>query len=308
MVAFAVAHLTRGTLSSHGRFNDYAIFFGVDGLTRPAVAVVLGLAGVATAGPFGAALALAPFVGAAAALRRPKGLLEPGPPAPWAELSTALGWLLLGTGSMAMLLNGGTVAVDLLASPSQQDAAGVFLNGLVVSRIPLFLFQAVLASLLPNLAHLASSNHWAAFRSALFRLLVAVAAFGVVAVVGAAVLGPPVIERVFGSTQVLSASDLALLTASSVVMMAAATLSQAMIAMEGHARMAVGWLLAFITFVVVTLVAGPDLFFRVEIGLLAGSTVGLLWCSVAVGFDVRARRRAHEVALPEELADLMLQP
>ena len=40
------------------------------------------------------------------------------------------------------------VAVGILA-PAGDPATGQFLNGLQLSRIPLFLFQAVLASLLP---------------------------------------------------------------------------------------------------------------------------------------------------------------
>ena len=165
LAAFAAGHLTRGTLSSNGRFRGYALFFGLDGLSRVVLAGLLAVAGVAVAGPYGVVAAIAPFIGVGAGLVGQRGLLEPGPPAEWSELTRALGWLLAGTASLALIVQGGTIAVDVLAAPDEAEAAGVFLNGLVIARIPLFLFQAVLASLLPRLSRLAGSGQLDEFRS-----------------------------------------------------------------------------------------------------------------------------------------------
>jgi O-antigen/teichoic acid export membrane protein len=46
LAAFAAGHLTRGTLSSHGRFGAYALFFATDGVARVVAAGVLGVAAV----------------------------------------------------------------------------------------------------------------------------------------------------------------------------------------------------------------------------------------------------------------------
>ena len=46
---------------------------------------------------------------------------QPGPPAPWNEVTQNLGWLLIGTFFAAGLLNAGPVAASLLADDSQAD-------------------------------------------------------------------------------------------------------------------------------------------------------------------------------------------
>jgi hypothetical protein len=60
--------------------------------------------------------------------------------------------------------------------------------------------------------------------------------------------------------------------------------------------MAIGWLVAFVTFVVVTAL-GEDLFLRVELGLLAASAVAFVWM-VAFLLE-RLRHHAHLDAVPE---------
>ncbi|MCC5953284.1 MAG: hypothetical protein JJU45_14415 [Acidimicrobiia bacterium] len=302
---FCAGHLARGTLSSHGRFRNYALFFGVDGLTRVIAAVALFALGVAAVGPYGAVLAAAPFVAVGIALAGQRGLLEPGPPASWQELSKALGWLLLGTSSLALVVNGGTIAVQLLATDGERDAAGVFLNGLQVARIPLFLFQAVLASLLPRLSRLATRGDLDAFASTLARLVGAIAACGVVATAAAFLVGPHLVELLFGSETVLGGRDLALLAATFVAIMVAISLDQALIALGGHAQMALGWLLALATFVGVTAL-GNDLFLRVELGLLAASVVAVVWQASWLTWRRRSHATPELVSMAEAAAEAPL--
>lgn len=302
LAGFAAGHLTRGTLSSNGRFRSYALFFGVDGVARVVLAAGLAIAGVAVAGPYGAVLAVAPFLGVAAGLVGQHGLLEPGPEARWQELTRALGWLLAGTVSLALIVQGGTIAVDLLAAPGESEAAGVFLNGLVIARIPLFLFQAVLASLLPRLSRLASSGQLTAFQATLTRLVMAILAVGVVTTLAATLVGPLVIETVFGADSVLGARDLGLLSATFILIMAAVCLDQALIALSGHKLMALGWVLSLAVFVGVTAL-GDDLFLRVELGLLAASVVACAWMATWLALRLRRHPRALEVSLAEAVAE-----
>jgi O-antigen/teichoic acid export membrane protein len=306
LLGFCAGHLTRGTLSSHHRFGAYAAFFGADGLSRMALAAVFGAVGVSAVGVYGLVFAITPFIGIGVAMARQRGLLEDGPEAPWHELTKALGWLLLGTASLSLLLQGGTIAVDWLASPSQAEAAGVFTNGLQTARIPLFLFQAVLAALLPKLSRLATTRDYDAFLVSLRRLVFTILALGLVATIAAAALGPFFTEIVFHSDYQLGARDLALLAASFVVIMATICVDQALVALTSHPRMALGWLLALITFVVVTAL-GNDLFLRVELGLLCASLTAFAWMTLNLFERLRHHGRVHALDLSEAVAELPIQ-
>jgi O-antigen/teichoic acid export membrane protein len=306
LVGFCAGHLVRGTLSSHGRFRAYGVFFGVDGLARPVGAGVLAAAAVTAVGPWGLVVVVAPFLASGVSLIGQRGLLTPGPEAPWVELTRALGWLLVGSISTALLINGGVLAVELLATPAQEAAAGVFLSGLLIARIPLFLFQAVLASLLPKLSHLVGRGLYVEFSAALRRLVLAVSVVGAVAVVVAVAIGPQVVDLFFGSTATLGSRDLGLLTAAAVILMLGVALGQGVIALGGHWRFAVGWLLALVVFVAVTAM-GDDLFLRVEIGMVVSSLAGAAWMLVFAVYGVRHHRRVADVDLAEAMAETPLQ-
>ena len=305
LFTFCVGHLTRGTLSSHGRFGAYGIFFSIDGLFRLVAAAALALAAVAMVGAYGLALALSPLIAAGIALIRQRGLLEAGPEAKWSELSRALGWLLAGTVSIALIQQGGTVAVQVLATDDEEAAAGVFLNGLVLARIPLFMFQAVLASLLPKLSHLAGAGHLDEFTTALRRLVAVILGFGAVAVVLAATIGPAVASKVFAGETGLTGRDLGLLAASVIMIIAAICLDQALIALSGHSRMAIGWMLALVVFVVV-IALGDDLFLRVELGMLAASVVAFVWMWAWLAERLRHHAKGREIDLAEAAAELQM--
>ena len=300
---FCVGHLTRGTLSSHHRFGRYGAFFSVDGLVRVVLAAVLGFLGVLAAGPWGLVMAITPFVAVTLALWHQKGLLEPGPDAPWRELTQNLGWLLLGTSSISLVVQGGTIAVGRLATSSQQAAAGQFLNGLQTARIPLFLFQAILASLLPKLSRQAETGHLQEFTTGLRRLVLAILGLGMIAVAAAAVLGPTVIRLVFGTQSALTRWDLALLALAYIIIMATICIDQGLVALYAHSRMAIGWFCALLVFIGVTL-AGTQLFQRVEVGLLSSAVFAFCWMLVCLWLGLRRHRGIHAIELADALADL----
>jgi O-antigen/teichoic acid export membrane protein len=311
LFGFCAGHLSRGVLSSHHRFGAYARFFSVDGITRVLLCASLALLGVKAAGAYGLLLAASLFVGVGAALIGQRGLMDHGPAAPWSELTRNLGWLLLGTGSISLVVQSGTIAVDILATPDQQAAAGVFLNGLTTARIPLFLFQAILASLLPKLSRLAGTGHFDEFIGSLRRLVLLILAVGVVTTAVAGLLGPTFISVVYGApnqtggvpAMPLTGRDLALLAAAFILIMATICLDQALIALRGHSRMAIGWMIAFLTFVGVTAL-GSDLYLRVELGLLAASVVAFVWMSAFLTERLRHHVRLSAVGEAEALAEL----
>ena len=278
LVGYAFEYLVRGVLAGNDRFGPYGWLLGAEAGSRLLAAAVLALLGVTTAGPYGLVLGLAPFVGVAFGLLRPTGLAPPGPPAPWRELTRALGWLLAASLLAQALINLGPVLVKVLAPAKDEQITSAFLASLVVSRVPVFMFQAVQAAFLPKLAGHAGSGEATRLAADTRRLTVAVGILCVVATIGAAVLGPPVVGIAFGEDFALGSRDFALLAAGSSIYLLALTLAQALIALEFQARVALGWLVGVVAFVLgIALVGGIP--FRIEVGFLAGTVAA----TVAMG-------------------------
>ena len=268
--AYCAEHLTRGTLAGNGRFRPYGLLLGLEGILRVLFCTLLAVAGAHIAGLFGLSLVLASYVAVALVLAGRRGLLRPGPHAAWRELSSALGFLLVSSVLTQFLLSVGTLAVTLLAAPSQQAAAGRFLNSRIVAYIPIFLLQAVQAALLPKLAGLAASGRHHEFRKVLAELLLFVMVLAAAAVAGFAVFGPFAASLLFGSGFELGHLDYAILAASCGGFMVAQVLNQALVSLSGYPRATAGWVTGTVVFVVATLL-GTQLFLRVEIALLAAS-------------------------------------
>ena len=329
-VAFAPAHLARGICSGSGRFRDYALIMGSDGVIRILLTVALAIVGITTAGIYGLAIAVSPLFAVAYVWRR--GALKPfpryrstdrraadthegldgylavetheleeleelvpldeGSPAEWNEVTPNLGWLLLGSVFAATLLNAGPITATLLANDNEGDFVTRFSFGVLLARIPLFLFQAVQAALLPGLSRLAARGELVEFRSGLLRLAYLVIAVGVVGTAGAFILGPFAAEVVYEVE--LSGRTLAMLALASSFYMLALALGQAVIALKGHALVALGWGIGVVTFVVVTWLSSDELFRRIELGLLFSSIAALL------AFAVALRQRLASGVVPDQ--------
>lgn len=284
--SYAPVHLARGISSGSGRFKSYAVVMGADGVVRVVLCLILAAAGVATVGPYGMAVALAPLVGFLLVWWGKQLRTEDGPPATWGEVTPNLGWLLLGSVFAAGLVNAGPVAANLLREPDQKELVTQFGYGVLLSRIPLFLFQAVQAALLPRLSRLAARNQLDEFRRGFRKLLVLVIAVGVIGTVGAYAVGPYVIRKMYDAE--LQSRTLAMLALSSALYMLALALAQAVIALRGHALVGAGWGLGMITFVLVTWLSADQLFRRIEFGLIASSAASL--CAFAVALKRQLRK------------------
>ncbi|MBI3256475.1 MAG: hypothetical protein HYZ59_01670 [Actinobacteria bacterium] len=307
LVSFAVVYLARGVLSGMNRFRSYATYMGAEGTGRLLVCIVLMVLGVSSPGPFGLAVALTPLVAIAIAMRGQHGLVEPGPESPWSELSTAILSLLAGSLLAQLLVNAGPLTVELLAKPSEEAAAGRFLAGVIVARIPLFLFQAVQAALLPKLSALAGAGELGEFRNGLGKLLRVVVAIGVIATLGAFAVGPWALRLFFGPEFDLTRQDLGLLALGSAAYMMSIAMAQALIALSGHLRVASGWLAGIVGFVVVAAL-GHELFLRVELGLLAGSALAALTMGLQLVGQLRRGAIMTRSGIIEALHDLPMEP
>jgi O-antigen/teichoic acid export membrane protein len=271
LFTYGVQHITRGTLAGNGRFGPYGMILGAEGMIRILPCAALALAGVDQPVYYGLCLAIPPAFASLVSLRGQRGLLAPGPEAPWSELSTNLGYLFFGSLLAQALSYAPFLGAQILAKPGQKDAVADFIVGLFLARIPILLFQAVQAALLPKLAHLIGSGRHDDFKDGLRKLVLVVVGIAVLGVVAAGTLGPTVGEILFGDKFTLGNVDLALLAAGSGLFILALTLAQALIALMGHAKALVAWVSGIVVFVAVTAATGPDLFRRVELGFIAGA-------------------------------------
>jgi O-antigen/teichoic acid export membrane protein len=292
MGTYTFYYLSRGTLAGSARFGGYATVLIVEGAVRIAAAVVLLKAGVANDGAYGLAISLPCLIGLAAVMPRQHGIAAPGPPARWSEISAALGWLLAGSLLAQALMNVAPLAVKAFFSGGDPSAAGRVLNGLIVARIPLFLFQAIQASLMPKLSADAAAGRLDEFRQMLGRILLLVAAVIVISVAGMALLGPPVLQILFHSSRPLARGDLALLALGSEGMMAAFSLAYACIALRGYRGATAGWVSGAAALVVALLVL-PGALLRVEIAFCIAVAVACAVMAVALSRLLRVRAAAR---------------
>jgi O-antigen/teichoic acid export membrane protein len=307
MAGYCIELLARGTYSGLGRFRPYSIVIGSEGLVRFLICAGLAVGGVTYAGWYGLALGIAPLVAVVLSLRGQRGLITEGPDAPWSELSSALGALLVGSVLAMALVNGGPIAMKLLAAKGEDEKVAAFFTAVIIARIPLFLFQAVQAALLPKLSALASAGRFDEFKKGFRRLVMVIGGAGFVAVIGATLIGPTAIEILYGSDYTLGHRTVGLLAAGSVLFMLAQAMAQAVIALGGHTRMALCWAVSVMTFLVFT-AAGHDLYLRVEVGLLAGSAIACLGMAALVAQLVRSGAMLNTGDLIEAIHDLSVEP
>ena len=300
--AYAPAHMARGVCSGSGRFQDYAIVLGSDGVVRIVLCLALAAVGITAAGAYGMAIAVSPLFAVAYVYRRGALRTEPGPPAAWSEVTPNLGWLLVGSVCGAALLNAGPIAARLLSPDSDDAFVTEFSYGVLLARIPLFLFQAVQAALLPRLSRLAARGEFAEFRSGLKRLMYVVLTVGVVGTTGAFILGPWALRIVYDAD--LSGRTLAMLSLSSAVYMLALATAQAVIALQGHALVAAGWAVGVVGFLLGTWLSSDEVFARIEIGLVVSSVAALVTFALALRSRLRSGATPNSGSMMDAITDM----
>jgi len=310
--SYALAHFTRGVSSGSGRFGPYGFLMGSEGVIRVVACVTVAALGVESAGAYGLLVGLPALIAVAITvprLARHNPVLTEGPDADWAELTPNLGWLLAGSALAAVLLNAGPLAANLLADESEKELVSSFAYGVLIARVPLFLFQAVQAALLPKLARLAARGALGEFRRGFRKLMKVVIAVGAIGTVGAFLVGPFAVKVFFGED--LGRRTLTLLAIASALYMVAVAMAQALIALHGHARVAMSWALGMVAFLVVTAIAGDDLLLRVELGLVAGSTAAVIAFALNLRLKMRrapSDRTVTEGQLLEAFYDIQVEP
>ena len=145
-------------------------------------------------------------------------------------------------------------AGPLLVKATEAGAAGAALAGftfnvLLIARAPLQLFQAIQTSILPHLTRLRAGGEHDPFKRSIHLTLLAIAAFaGAVALV-MAVIGPGLMDLVFGDDGDYERGGLVIISVGMGLYLAAATLNQAALA-RGHTVAASScWALSALAFV-----------------------------------------------------------
>ena len=280
LVGYAPFHIARGICSGLGHFRLYSAMIALDGLLRVVAATVFLVVGIERLGPYALMVAAVPLVIAVSAFGSGRLRTDEGSATTWAELAPNLGWLLLGTLCAGALINAGPLTVDILGKGSDPALVTRFANAVLLARVPLFMFQAVQAAMLPRLAGLVATGDSREFRDVLRRLFVLVSAVGVVGVVGAFVAGSWVLELVYDGG--IDRRTITLLAFASAVYMLAQACAQSVLSMSGHVLVAVGWLVSFAAFAATAAWSSDELFLRVELALIASALVALAVFAVAL--------------------------
>lgn len=291
LAAFACAELVRGVLSGRRLFERYGWYFAAEGGGRLVIAAALAMIGFKFVGAYALAISAGFTVAALIGMKGIGLFSEPGPPAAYRELTPALGFLLVSSLGEAFMLNVGPVALDIVAGDALgPDAPGVFLNGLIIARVPLFFFQAVKASLLPSLAVLAGRDDLRGFHVMQLRLTAAVAAAAAAATVVMAAAGPQIVELIFGDT--LRRLDMALLAAGGGGLMVMLSLALGLVALGRMRLAAAGWTAGVFVFLIAIQFA-DDAFLRVETALLSAVVSGSLITGVLLRLEYAVHTRRH---------------
>ena len=274
IVTYGALYFTKGLSSGLGKFSAYGFIVGADGAIRVLACTALLLLGVTQLSAYSLIIVITPIIGVMIVLLAGQLKTESGPPATWSEITENLVWLLGGSIFAAALVNAGPLTVDILGD--SQDAIRVtqFGNAVLLTRVPLFLFQAVQAALLPRLTRLAARGDLVEFKIGFRRLVVLVIGVGIFGTIGAFLFGPFFLDLVYGGG--IDRRTLTLLALASAIYMMALAIAQAVIALRGHRLVALGWLLSFLSYVICAWKVSQDLFLRVEVALVVSSTVALV--------------------------------
>lgn len=296
IVFYGVLYFTKGLSSGLGKFGAYGFIVGSDGAIRVVACAILLVVGITQLAAYSVVIVLTPIVGVLIIYLAGQLRTDPGPPAAWSEVTENLVWLLGGSIFAAALVNAGPITVDLIGDKSDSVRVTQFGNAVLLTRVPLFLFQAVQAALLPRLTRLAARGDLDEFRIGFRRLVMLVIGVGVLGTVAAFLIGPFVLDLVYGGG--IDRRTLTLLALASGIYMMALAIAQAVIALRGHRHVALGWLFAFASYIGTAWTSSKDLFLRVEVALVVSSTVALIYFSISLRSLLRALTRSRRRTEP----------
>jgi O-antigen/teichoic acid export membrane protein len=275
---YGLAYLVRGFLGGVRWFSGYGLGLIADAVARIVVAaplVFIASQNVAAAAIVAAGLAgiVVPLAAGHTLLRRQ--LVGEGGERfhPRAALAFAAPASII-AGADQLLVNGSPILVIAGGGAAASKEAGVVFAATMLVRVPVYVFQGLAASLLPNLTRLQATREADRFRRSVLRAVGILLGVSAVIAAGAALIGPQAMSILYGSGFDAGRVELTLLAASVGGYLAAATLSQALLAMDAGGRAAAAWALASVLFVGLYVILPGEALLRISIALAVALAVG----------------------------------
>ena len=289
------AHFVKGLLAGEGDYGDYGRMIAADGLIRALLVVVIIAVGIDTAAPYAVPVAIAVWISTGWAWRKLPPAEPGGDPLAATQVGRAVAVLAVAQLSVMILMNGMPLALGLLAEEDESDLVGQLSAALVLARVPLFLFQAIQASLLPELTRFVAIGEIAEFRRRLLSIFAVIAGLSVIVVLGAALLAEPAMSIMFGDEFAVTSGQFAALAASSMLVMLGLVLGMGLIALSQHRSVALSWAAGAVAFVLtVWLVEG--FVGRVLTAGLVGPAVALVALGTSLLLVLRGSRTTYPYA------------
>jgi O-antigen/teichoic acid export membrane protein len=289
LVGFVFTYSARGILIVEHRSSRYAQLMSSEALLRIVLALVLitviGAGGSSVA--LGVALA-ALIVGLASYL-----LVR-------THISLGSNWksfnasntetfrpLLVASLATLLLLNLGPFVVQFLAG-AEAAAAGVFLNALTLSRVPIMLGPVLQARLVPSVVAILSREKFPTLGTLIGRGMRTLIVGGLTFLVVFTVIGKPVIDVLFGGSTTLRHLDLFLLAVPTFLYLIAIAFQSVLVALKETKLIAKAWALGLLTYLI-SLFIPADAILKVEIAGVAAMCVvaGLLFSQLSKAMKSR---------------------
>ncbi len=286
VVTYGLSYVVRGLLGGVRWFAGYGLNLVFDGAAR--LLVALPLIAVASTGLAGAAMVVAGLAGAAIPLwigrhrlrvlreRRPGERFRPASTIAFAAPAAVIAGadqIVVNSSPVLVVLAGGTAAT-----------AGVVFAATMLVRIPVYVFQGVAASILPNLTRLHATDDAQAFRRAVGRTVAILLGIAGLLAVGAMLIGPQALRIVYGPDFAAGRAALGLLGVGVGLYLAASTVSQALLAQDRGPAAALAWAVVAVLFVGTFFALPGSELMRIAVAFALSMTVG---AAMVAGFLLR---------------------
>jgi len=290
---YGLEYMLRGVLAGGRWFRGYALCLMADAVARVAVAVPLAV--VASKNLAAVAIAAAALGGFLVPLwvgrRWLRGVVSVGEGGRFhfgAALTFAAPASVIAAADQ-VLINAGPLLVMIEGGRHASKVAGVVFAATMLVRIPVYVFQGVAASLLPNLTRLQAFEATQLFHETVRRAAVVLLGTTVLIVCGAAIAGPQLMSVVYGNGFEADRFQLTMLGLGVGCYLGAATLSQALLALDRGRQAALAWTTSAFCFLAVYFVVPGAALSRIA---LAFAVATALCCGlIAVGLAQRRRLR-----------------
>ena len=280
-LAYALSYVVRGLVGGVRWFRGYGLGLLSDSVGRLAVAAPLLFFASKSLAAF--ALVVAGVVGAAVPLyygRHELAVLKEHRPSSPFRLPSALAFAApagLIAAADQVLVNGSPLLVAGGTGTAGKTAGVVFAATMLV-RAPVYVFQGLAASLLPNFTVLNAAER-ERFRSVVHRAALVLLAVGAGIIAVTALIGPEAMRLIYGKDYDVSRGDLVLLAVGVTCYLGASTFSQALLALDRGSRAAAAWSGSAIAFVCLYVVLPGSQLTRISLAFAIAMAGGLvaLW-------------------------------